>query len=82
LHIIQTTASIPTKYYTVIKTTKCPLRVDRTHASQIQDGGQPPSWKNRKIAINQQRFDRFGTKFGMAMQFGHLERLTVKISKI
>jgi len=22
-----------------------------THALQIQDGGRPPSWKNRKIVI-------------------------------
>ena len=59
VHIIKTTASIPTKFCTVIKTTKCPLWVVLTHALQIQDGGRPPSWKNRKIAISWPRFDRF-----------------------
>jgi len=57
MHIIKTTASIPTKFYTVIKTTKCPLRVVPIHASQIQNGGRPPTWKNRKIAIYRQQFD-------------------------
>ena len=57
LLIIESTVSIPTKFCTVIKTTKCLLRVVQTRASQIQDGGRPPSWKNRKIAISQQRFD-------------------------
>ena len=42
-HIIKTTASIPTKFCTVIKTTKCPSWVVPTHALQIQDGGRPPS---------------------------------------
>ena len=31
MHIIKTTASIPTKFCTVIKTTKCPSWVVRTH---------------------------------------------------
>ena len=59
VHIIKTTASIPTKFCTVIKTTKCPSWVVSTHALQIQDGGRPPSWKNRKIAISQPWFERF-----------------------
>ena len=50
VHIIKTTASIPTKFCTVIKTTKCPSWVVPTHALQIQDGGWPPSWKNRHIS--------------------------------
>ena len=37
VHIIENTASIPTKFCTMIKTTK--------HAQQIEDGGRPPSWK-------------------------------------
>ena len=59
VHIIKTTASIPTKFCTVIKTTKCPSRVVPTHALQIQDGGRPPSRKNRKIVISQPLFERF-----------------------
>jgi len=59
VYIIKTTESIPTKCCPVIKTTKCPTWVVPTHASQIQDGGQPPSWTNRKIAISQPRFKRF-----------------------
>jgi len=58
-HIIKNTASIPTKFCTSIKTTKCHSRVVWTHTKQIQDGGQPPSWKNRKKAISRPRFDWF-----------------------
>jgi len=36
VHIMKTTASIPTKFCTLIKPTKCLSRVVRTHASQIQ----------------------------------------------
>jgi len=50
VHMIKTTASIPTKFCTVIKkTTKCPSWVVPTHALQIQDGGRPPSWKIEKL---------------------------------
>jgi len=49
VHIIKTTASIPTKFCTVIKTTKCPSWVVPTHALPIHDGGRPPSWKNKKM---------------------------------
>ena len=59
VHIIKTTVSIPTKFCTVIKTSKCPSWVVPTHALQIQDGGRPPSWKNLKIVISQPRFERF-----------------------
>ena len=48
VHIIKTTASIPTKFYMVIKTTKCPSWMVSTHALQIHDGGRPPSWKKSK----------------------------------
>ena len=48
VHIIKTSASIPTKYCTVIKTTKWPSQVVPTHALQIKDGGRPPSWKKSK----------------------------------
>ena len=59
MHIIKTTASIPTKFCTVIKTNKCPSWVVPTHALQIQDSGRPPSWKNRENVISQPRFERF-----------------------
>jgi len=39
MHIIKTTASIPTKFCTAIRTTKCPSWVVGTHTQQIQDGG-------------------------------------------
>jgi len=58
VHISETAASIPNKLCTVTKTTKCPLWVVQTCASQIQDGGRPPSWNNRKIAIFQHWCDR------------------------
>ena len=57
--LLKLTASIPTKFCTVIKTTKCLSWVVPTQTSQMQDGGRPPSWKNRKIAISQPRFERF-----------------------
>ena len=59
VHIIKTTASILTKFCTVIKTIKCPWWVVPTHALKIQDGGQPLSWKNRKNVISQPRLERF-----------------------
>jgi len=49
LYIIDTTVSIPTKFCTLMKTTKCPSWVVQTRASKIQDGGQPPSWKIEKL---------------------------------
>jgi len=36
----------------------CPSWVIQTRSLQIQDGGRRPSWKNRKIAIFQQLYDR------------------------
>jgi len=48
MHIIKTTASIPTKFCIVIKTIKCPSRVVQSRSSPIQDGGRPPSWKIEK----------------------------------
>ena len=41
------------------KTTKRPSWVVPTDALQIQDGGRPPSLKNRKIVISQSPFERF-----------------------
>jgi len=52
MRVIETTASIPTEFCTVIQTTKCPPWVVRTRASQIQDGGKAATlekWKNRHI---------------------------------
>ena len=62
-------------FCTVIKTTKCPSWVVQTDASQIHDDGWPPSWKNRKIAISQQRLDR-------SRSLALLSVPTVNISKI
>jgi len=53
------TVSILTKFCTVIETTKRPSWVVETRALQIPDGGQPPSWTNRQIAISRLWFDRF-----------------------
>jgi len=55
VHIIKNSASIPTKFCTVIKTTKCPSWVVPTYALQIQDGGRLPPYKNRKIVISRPR---------------------------
>ena len=48
LHIIETTSSIPTKFCTVIKITKYPSWVVQLPTEQIQDGGRPPSCKDKK----------------------------------
>jgi len=42
-----------------LTTTRCHSWVVPTHAAQIQHGGRPPSWKNRKIAISQLQFKQF-----------------------
>jgi len=63
LRIIEATLSIPTKCFSVIKATKCPWVV-QTRASQIQDGGWPPSRKIEKSPyFSNDLTDR--TKFGM-----------------
>jgi len=74
VHIIKTTASISTKFCTVIKITKCPLWVVPTHVSQIQDSRacrplkiwdfenrrwrRTPSWKS-KITTSRPWYKRF-----------------------
>ena len=79
VHIIKTTASIPTKFCTVITTTKCPSWAVPTHALQIQDGGRPPSWKNRKIAISRLKFERRRRNLARWRSSTLLNVLTVKI---
>ena len=78
VHIFKTTASIPAKFCTVIKTTKCPSWVVPTHALQIQDGGRPPSWKNRKVAISWPRFNQFWWNLAWWSISTLLTALTVK----
>ena len=74
VHIIATTASIPTKFCTVMKTTKCPSWVVTTHALQIQDGGRPPTWKNKKNCYISAAVRAILTKFGRMMQFDPFNR--------
>ena len=78
LHIIKPSAPIPAKFCTVIKITKCPSWVVPTHALQIQDGGRPPSWKNRKIVISQPRFERFWQNLASRCSLTLLTISTVK----
>jgi len=60
---------------TAIKTAKCRSWVVRTHVSQVQDGGRPPSWKNRKIAIIiSATFRSIATKFGIVTRVDPLDR--------
>ena len=58
IHVVETTASIPTKFCTVVKTTKFPSWVVQTSASQIQDGGKPPYCKNGKSYLRESLTDR------------------------
>jgi len=85
VHIIKTTAPIPTKFCTGIKTIKCPSWVVPTHTLQIQDGGRPPSWEKFEISkipdgggrhFEKSKNSHFSaavgpilTKFGKMMQF-------------
>ena len=46
-HIIETTEPIATKLCTAVKTEEYCSCLVRTRVQQIQDGGQPPSCKNR-----------------------------------
>jgi len=46
-YVIETTASISTKFCTTIETIKWSSWVVPIGAQQIQDGGRPPLWKNR-----------------------------------
>ena len=48
LHIVKTTALIPTKFCTTIETTKYSSWLVQIRARQIQDGGRPPFWKTVK----------------------------------
>ena len=87
VHIIKTTASIPTKLCTVIKSTKCPSRVVSTHALQIQDGGGCHIEKKRKIAISRPRLERFWRNLARCcsstlLSLDRFDRKKCKISKI
>ena len=46
-HVIETTASISTKFCTTIETLKWSSWVVPIGAQEIQDGGRPPCWKKR-----------------------------------
>ena len=46
-HVIETNASISTKFCTTIETNKNSSWLVPIGAQQIQDGGRPPFWKNR-----------------------------------
>jgi len=65
---------LPIKFCTVINTTKCPSWVVPTYASQIQDGGQPPSWKKSKNRYISAAVRAITTKFGTMTLFDPLDR--------
>jgi len=72
VHIIKITASIPTKFCTTIKTTKCSSLVVQTSAQQIQDGRRPPYWKNDKSPCFGNGLT-YRQKIGLLTHFGRLE---------
>ena len=47
-HVIETTASISTKFCTTIETIKWSSWVVPRSAQQIKDGGRPPFWKKNR----------------------------------
>ena len=84
MHIIKTTASIPTKFCTMIKTTKCPSWVVQTrsiqiHILKIQDGGDRHLEKSKNCHISATVWP-IGTKFGKVTPFVVLSLSTPKIS--
>ena len=59
-HVIETPASISTKFYTTMETIKWSSRVVPIGTQQIQDGGRPPFWKkplNRHLSNRLTDFD-------------------------
>ena len=73
-HIIESTASISTRFCTTIETTECWSRVVPICAQQIQDGGRPPFWKPLNCYISATVWPIL-TKFGTVTHIGgcHLE---------
>jgi len=74
-HIIETTASISTKFCKTIETTKWSSRVVPVCAHEIQNGGRPPFWKkllNRCISAT---VWPILMKFGTMTHVGHLQRI-------
>ena len=74
-HVIETTASISTKFCTTIETLKWSTWVVPVDAQEIQDGGQPPCWKktlNRHISATVRPILM---KFGMMTHIGPLQRI-------
>jgi len=61
-HVIESNASISTNFCTTIETIKKSSWMVPVGAQQIQDGGRPPFWKKRQIAISLQPFNRFWKK--------------------
>jgi len=80
MHIIKTTASIPTKFCTLIKTTKCPSWVVRSHnKSKMADGRHLGKIeKSPHLAA----VWPISTKFGQWRSSTISSRPAVKISKI
>ena len=57
-HVIETPASISTKYCTTMEAIKWSLWVVPIGAQQIQDGGRSPFWKITKILTSPEGFDQ------------------------
>jgi len=78
MHIIKTAASIPTKFCTAIKTTKCPTWVVRTHTTN-------PRWRTAAILEKSKnshisaRVGPIATKFVTLTQFDPLDHSVWKI---
>ena len=69
-HIIKTTAWIPTKFCTPVKTSKYALRVVQKCKKRNRDGGRPPSWKIKKNCNISTTTWPISMKFGMVMHLG------------
>ena len=77
-HVIETTASILTKFGVTIDTTKWSLWVVPAGTQQVQDGGQPPFWKkplNHHISATVRPILM---KFSKVTDIGAWHRITVK----
>ena len=74
-HVIETNASISTKFCTTIETNKWSSRVVPIGAQQFQDGGRPPFWKKRLNRYISAAVWPILIRFGTVTHIGPLQRI-------
>jgi len=74
-HVIETNASISTKFCTAIETIKNSSWVVPIGAQQIQDGGRPPFWKKPVISLYLCNRLPILIRFGTVTHIGIMQRI-------